>query len=1095
MAEYYASTASPMRAIIPYGQEQGIIMLFSKVRSFAKYSCAISAFVAPIAVYAQESQSKYFDIPSQALPNALNIYARQAGIQIFFPSERIADIRSVPIKGELTREEALHRLIAGTGLEVASRSGGTVMLRFGRRQASTIGASGPNGTSAVIPNEEIVVTGSRIARTAQESSTPISMLGRDEIESSGTIMLEDILTRQPQFAGGQTSRSNNPGTGAAQIDLRGLGTARNLVLVNGRRYIFFGADQVTDINTIPAALVDRVEVVTGGSSAVYGSDAIAGVTNFILRTDFEGIEGRFQTGGATRGDAMSRSADVTWGSNFAGGRGNIVLSGNYYERDGVRQSARGYSNYALTDGTDGAGNPVLTARGSLQSPDGSFSGIPYGAQLDAPEMAGLKSALSAAGLSGIGSAGFTFDGAGSAARPFADPADRYNFAPLNYLVIPAKRYGLSGFGHFDLSDAVTAYTEFAYFHSEVDMQLAESNLSTTLAVEVDNPYVSPALQQVFHQLDLLETGAGQNDGLVNLRIARRFQEFGARQALVRRDSYRAGGGLKGSLPDVSASFLRDNRFDISYFYGQADSVTELNNLVSRSKLMAGVLSSNGADPLVNLFGAGGISQEAVAQLAIDTSNPSTSRQHIASANFSSNVLSLPAGPLGGALGFEWRSAYADSYPDDALASGDGVGFDSYLPTKGKVNVYEIFGELRAPILSRQSPIGALTANGAFRYSHYDISGASNVWTYLGGLEWSPVRDLLFRGQWQHAVRAPNIYELFGGQAADRPRASDPCAQPAAATDTVLRDLCIATGVPVNLVGDSALQSGDRLDVLYGGNPDLTVETSDTYSFGVTITPHFIPNLTLTADYFNIRIKDAIAPLAGGVTSIFNLCYSVIQDAQSAVCKAVRRNPADGRIEAPYSVLALNTNIGRLETSGIDFGLAWKKRLGFGLAGGESMLTIDARGTWLESYSITPVQDLPDEVSKCAGAFGLTCGDPHPRLKTVSRISWNSGPLTLKVQHRHLSAVTDDRIVIPRRLGMSGPSKADLAAPVMAARDYIDLSFSLDIPGRKMTLYGGVNNLFDLNPPIVGYSQQQANTYPSTYDALGAEFFVGAKVRF
>lgn len=1077
-------------------------MLNRTTRHYALYACAISAIISPIAfstparAETREISTINFDIPSQPLPSALNAYAKQAGIQIFFPSKQIATIPSAPLKGALTGEEALRRLIAGSGLEVAQRSGGTIMLRQARRPTPTASADGaPLSADTAETVEEIIVTGSRIARAARESSTAVSTLGRDAIEGSGASVLEDVLTREPQFAGGQTSRSNNPGTGAAQIDLRGLGTARNLVLVNGRRYVFFGTDQVTDINTIPSALVERVEIVTGGSSAVYGSDAIAGVTNFILRKDFEGLEARAQVGGATRGDARSGNLDLTWGANFADDRGNIVLSSNYYERDGVRQAARAYSNFALTDGADSAGKPILTARGSLQSPNGSFSNIPYGSQLNAANLAGLKVALAAAGLSNIGSAGFTFDGAGSAARVYNDPADRYNFAPLNYLIIPAKRYGLSGFGHFDITDKITAYSEFAYYHSEVDMQLAESNLSTILPIEVNNPYVSSAMQNVFRQLDMSETGASKNDGLVNLRIARRFQEFGARQALVTRDTYRVGGGVRGSLPDFNDTFLRDNKFDVSYFYGQADSVTHLNNLVSLSKLKAGLLSSNGAKPLVNIFGESGISAEAVKALSIDTSNPSTSRQHIASANVSSNLMALPAGPLGAAFGLEWRSAYARSLPDAALASGDGVGFDSFLPTKGKVNVYEAFGEMRAPILSKESPVGSVTANSGFRFSHYDIPGADRVWTYLGGLEWAPIQDLRLRGQSQHAVRAPNIGELFGGQSADRPRASDPCAAASAATDAKLRALCVATGVPTGMVGDASLQSGDRLDVLYGGNLDLTVETSDTYSLGFTLTPRLVPNLSVSVDYFNIQVKDAIAPLAGGVTSIFNLCYAVIQDANSAVCKAVRRNPADGRIEAPYSVLAANTNIGKLKTSGVDFNLTWKTPLGFGLLSADSALNLDLRGTWLESYSITPVQDLRDQVNACVGAFGLTCGDPRPRLKTVARVGWNTGPLSLRLQHRYIGEVTDDRIVIPRRRGVAGPSESSFAAPTMGARNYIDISFNFDVPGERMSVYGGVNNVFDIDPPIVGASQQQANTYPSTYDALGAEYFLGVKLRF
>ncbi|MDD3800449.1 MAG: TonB-dependent receptor, partial [Novosphingobium sp.] len=183
------------------------------------------------------------------------------------------------------------------------------------------------------------------------------------------------------------------------------------------------------------------------------------------------------------------------------------------------------------------------------------------------------------------------------------------------------------------------------------------------------------------------------------------------------------------------------------------------------------------------------------------------------------------------------------------------------------------------------------------------------------------------------------------------------------------------------------------------------------------------------------------------------------------------------------------------TSGIDFGLSWGKSLPFGLAGEDSRLSVDIRGTWLDTFDITPVQDLPDQVYKCAGAFGLTCGDARPRFKTASRVSWSSGGLTLSAQHRHLSAMTDDRIVIPRRNGESGPSEEDLAVPVMHARDYIDVSFNYEIPRSGITFYGGVNNVFDVQPPIAGESQQQANTYTSTYDALGAEYFVGVKARF
>lgn len=1057
-----------------------------RARVLAAALCAVSVATLAVPAFAQNVR---ITLESQPLGKALTALAEQADTTIFARAALVEGRTAPAISGDLSVEAALKALLAGSGLTYRRNNDGSYVVTKAVRPAEE------HGSVEVPAQETVVVTGSRLGRNITEVSTPVITVGQDFILASGAAVLEDVLNSQPQYIGGYTSRSNNPGTGAAELDLRGLGPSRNLVLVNGRRYVFFEQDMVTDINTIPAALVERVETVTGGSSAVYGSDAIAGVTNFILRTSFEGIEARAQFGGDTRVDGAAGSFDLTWGTNFDGGRGNVVLSGNYYRRTGIRQSQRAYSRIVLADGYDSDGNPVLSEKGAMNTPNGAFSSIPYGSALLAPGMDGLRNALDAAGLLDIDSTGFTFDGAGSSARPFIDPDDRYNSAPLNYLQIPATRYGLSGFAHYDVTAKATLYAEFAYYHNEVDMQLAETNTSLTMAYDIDNPYVSTELQEVFHQLDLLETGSSYNDGLVNLRTRRRFAEIGARRALSRRDSLHAGFGVKGDLGDLDDTYFRNIHYDLSYFYNQANAAVHLNNMVSYSALASGLLrGADGSDPLVNLFGAGGITDEAADLLRIDTSNPAKTKLKTVSAIATGDVVPLPAGPLRASLGFEWRSAYVKSTPDDALGSGDALGFDYYQPTKGEVNVYEVFGEVHVPVLSQTSPVGQIAVNGAFRYSDYDLSVANGVWTYMSGLEWQPVPGLNLRGQWQHAVRAPNVGELFGGQSADRPRATDPCAQPSAATDATLRALCIATGVPAAYVGDTMVQVSERVDVLYGGNPDLDVESSNTYTLGFLYTPHFLPELTVTVDYFNITVKDAISTFAGGVESIMNLCYNVIQDPSSEVCRAIRRNPADGTISAPYSILATYANIGEIKTSGIDFGVAWSRQLPFGLFDKESEVRVDIRGTWLNKYSLTPIQDMPEEVNDCTGAFGLTCGDPRPDWKTVSRVIWTTGDLTFNVQHRHLSSVTDDNILIPHRQGASGPSAADLAVPVMGGRDYIDLSFNYELQQSNVTIYGGINNVFDVDPPIVGSSQQQANTYPSTYDALGSEYFLGAKIR-
>lgn len=1021
-----------------------------------------------------QAQTRSFHIPAQPASSGLREFARQAGIQIIARGRDTQERTSNAVQGDLDVREALDRLLAGIGLTVRSFDG----------KVATIGATMEQAGAA--PEQTIVVTGSRIARLPAESSTPIERIGKTEIESTGTLVLEDLFVRQPQFAGGRTSRSNNPGNGKAEIDLRGLGSGRNLVLVNGRRYVFSGSYQTTDINTIPAALVERVDVVTGGSSAVYGSDAIAGVANFILRTDFTGVEAKAQYGGDTAGTASSQSLDITAGTNFAEGRGNVVLSGSYYKRGAVTQADRAYSGTPLADGTVG-GLPALTSRASTATPDGSFPML-TAAQLTklqsgAPAYAGLASALNTAGLSGLTSLGFTFDGAGSAARLFRDPADRYNIASLNYLQVPAERKGLSGFAHFDISDRLTIYGEASWYRNEVTMQLSPANHGVAAyQINVNNPYVSPAMREVFHQLDLLETGAAANDGLVSIRFARRFQEVGRRNVTITTETLRFGGGIKGTLPDLNTNFLHNNRFDVSYFYGDARGASDLTGMVSRAAYSAGLLSVGGAAPLVNPFGLG-MSQAAVDALSISTHNTSLSSLHTAMGTFSSDVVRLPAGPLAVALGAEWRKAHDESNPDARQQSGDAIGQDPFYPSSGSMQVFEMFGETRVPILPHDSAIGRVTANAAARYSHYNIAGARNVWTWLGGLEWAPTRGVNLRGQWQHAVRAPNIGELFGGQSSDSPSAQDTCAMAAAATNPAVRAVCIATGVPANMVGNPALQSSSRLDVLYGSNANLKPESSNTLSFGVTLQPMAVPSLTLKVDYFSIEVKDAIAPLGATVASIFDLCYNVLQNAASAPCQAIRRNPDDGRIGSPYSVQAFNTNIGKIATSGIDFNLDFEHELGAG------RVTLDLRGTWLHTYNVTPMQDLPEKVNHCAGTFGAICGsEVRPRIKTVTRLGWKSGPFSTTLQHRFIGSATDDRIVV------GGNKSSDYAVPVLGARSYFDLSGSYEFKKLGATLYGGVNNLLDSYPVAIGSSQQQANTFPSTYDALGAEYFVGLKVR-
>ena len=338
------------------------------------------------------------------------------------------------------------------------------------------------------------------------------------------------------------------------------------------------------------------------------------------------------------------------------------------------------------------------------------------------------------------------------------------------------------------------------------------------------------------------------------------------------------------------------------------------------------------------------------------------------------------------------------------------------------------------------------------------------------------------------MRAPNVGELFLGQAVNFPGVSDPCSsrQPATGQTTTVRDLCIATGVPASAVFTAGVQANSQVQVLIGGNPDLQEETSDTFTIGAVIRPSFIPRLNISVDYYNITVDNYISSLGGGTQGTLNLCYNVIQDINSVYCQAIAnggRNPATGEIgTGTFQPLIGNANVSKIETDGIDLQVDYSLPLAFGLFAEESKLNFFFLGTWTNNFKFFAVQERDDFV-QCAGAFGqLTCGEPRPEFKWSSRLSFIDGPLTTSLRWRHLGEVTDDDI------------ETDYIVESLDDYDLFDLSFGLDLT-EQFSLAFGVNNIFDKKPQQIGDNQQQANTYPSTYDVLGRDYFISASMKF
>lgn len=941
----------------------------------------------------------------------------------------------------------------------------------------------------------ITITGSRILRDREAASVPVTTVRDTDLKLSGTVNAEELLNSLPQFVPATTSASNSlasaTGTGAATVDLRGLGANRNLVLVNGRRYVFFDASQVTNINTIPAALIRRVEVVTGGASAVYGSDAISGVVNYILRDDFDGVEARAQVGLDSRGDGGVADFTLTAGRALGGGRGNAVLSLNYVDRQPILTSERGYSAVNLVDVTVG-GVRQLGPGGSSFVPNGRYFGLPTTPAAIAARP-GLAAAYAAAGLTGIGANGFIPDDSGSNVRPYNAGTDFFDFLRDNYLRVPQQRLALTSLAHYDLSDRVTAFFEGAYSRNKTTVGFASSFINETLPIEVNNPYIGAGLRGVLQTLDQTETGAAANDGRVNLGFARRLIEAGPRRNLDERDAWRVLLGLRGDLGSVGPA--TDLAWETYVSYARSKNTQLQTGNVSRTAFARGLLSApgSGAAPVVNPFGPN-ISAAGIEAIQVESVNIDDTDLKVAAANLNGKLWQLPAGRMSFSLGGEWRASSVDFQPDVLLAAGDIAGFNPITATNGEIKVWELLGELRVPLLKDAAIAKELAVNVAARYSDYDLQAVGGVWTYQAGIDWQLNNQVSAGAQFQRAIRAPNVGEAFGGTRNFPVAATDPCAQQAAVTNAALRALCISTGVPAAAAGTAALQPNAQIPGVLGGNPSLNEESSDTFTTGLVLTPSAMPGFRATLDYYDIRVTGAISPLAGGVNSILDLCYNQIREADSVACRAISRNPASGVIDVQFPVTALNENIGRLQTSGVDLQLNQRLNAAFGLFGNTSRFDLALAASWLRRFTVTPVQELPGQFNDCTGLYGPTCGEPKAKLKTTTRLSWTTGPLLLSVRHRHLGAVGLDVLQLPARRGATAPAASTEAVPRIAAQNYIDLSFNLQL-NPQVALWGGINNVFDKTPPLLGSRQRRNNTYPDTYDYAGAEFFLGASARF
>lgn len=976
--------------------------------------------------------------------------------------------------------------------------------------------------------EEVTVTGSRIQKSNLVSSSPVTQVDAEDFRIQGITRVEDLISDLPQAAVTQSSGIANGSTGTAIVDLRNLGPERTLVLIDGRRLppgspIEDGIG--ADLNQIPTALIRRAEVLTGGASAAYGSDAVAGVVNFIMVDDFEGVQidvqqsvyqhendnnrlrrlvrdSGFETadGDVTDGDTIDISFMI--GGNIADGRGNITAYAGYREIDPILQADRDYSACSLDESPD-----AFECGGSQTLPQGSFTdfgtlsngvinGVEFG---DGPDLI----------VQG---------------NQFVDRGDTlYNFGPLNFFQRPDERYTAGAMGHFEFNEHAEVYTQMMFMDTRTNAQIAPSGaFFVTDDLNCGNPFLSDQQFQVLcgqygldetQNISDIEITRTNEDGVEttsngSLFIGRRNVEGGPRNDDIRHTSFRGVFGIRGDINDNwSYDFYGQySEVSLEQTYNNDLSITRIGralNVVEDTRPGSDTLGQpvcqsviDGSDPDCvpwNVFEEGAVTQEALDYLVLPLFARGTTDQKVFSGYVTGNLgdygIKLPGAETGVdiVVGAEYRSENLSYNPDQGYLSGDGAGQGGpTLGVNGGLDVKEFFLEASIPILEGRRFAEALTVDIGYRYSDYSTDETTD--TYKVATAWTPVADLRVRASFQRAVRHANIRELFRPQQLGLfDMATDPCAGAVingriATQDDDGNDVfdptgrtfeqCARSGVTSAQFGNISDSPAGQYNEITGGNEELSPEESDTISFGFVYSPEFVDGLNISVDYFDIEVEDAIDNVGSEFT--LNRC---LDTGEAEFCDKIQRGATTGTLwVGDDAITSVDVNIGFFNVEGIDISADYEFDISdFGSVG------LD----YVASYLLTwDREDIPGEpVVDCVGNWGATCENPKPEFINNLRATWYTPwDVTISGAWRHIGAVDD-----------LGENQADFDS-----QDYFDLAGLWDITD-KIQLRLGINNVFDKEPPLTADAGPSiygnGNTFPGTYDALGRYMFLGLSAGF
>lgn len=951
-------------------------------------------------------------------------------------------------------------------------------------------SAGAAGTAAYLPPalaqqdrqlEEIVVTGSRILRRDAVAESPIFTVDEENFRVSGYVTVEQYMNTLPQIVPSFSSQSNNPSDGGrAVIDLRGLGASRNLVLIDGRRAMGQGnGGTIVDVNTIPAALIERVEVITGGAAAVYGPDAVSGVVNFIMKKNFDGIAFDSTYRLTEESDGEEWGADITMGSDFAGGRGSAVFNASYFKRQAMYKGARGFSaqatspsgtapggnwatgdnqpTQAAVDGVFGPGNCTTTggSTGFQFNPDGSLfcSGVQNNPAFNMFGYTGPDAWL---------------------ATNFTPDFFSYNFEPDNILVLPQERWSMYGRLGLELNEIFNPYVQFQFTNYNALQELAPTPTAggTGFNVPVTNPFIPESLATLL---------ASRPNPTADFALAKRFNQLGGRTGFNTHDVWQTVVGTEGQITS-------DWRYDAYVSWGRSVRNEGQGGNVARDQVITLLNAPDGGASLcaggLNLFGVQPISQACQDLISFDAKNLTVVEQGVMEAFVTGDVAELPAGPLQTVFGASYRHLDFDFQPDGGLVPGRVAGFNAQLPVQGRLFYTDLFSEVSVPLVADVTGIKRLGVTGGLRWTDNNIFGSEITWKIT--TDWEVNDEVRFRGGVQRAVRSPNISELFSPVVNSFPifTNGDPCNTTgpninnpewgrSGANGAQVAALCAAQSALAG--GATYVQPfGQASNSRTGGNPNLQPEKANSYTLGFVIAPQFdnpmFERLNFSIDYFRIKVDNAIGGL--DIQTIVQRCYNrdganPTYDPNNLWCQLFNRNAANGGVEGADQT---QRNAFLLRVDGIDFTVNWA------FAAGPGDLGFNLVGSWLNGNEQQTLITAFDPNYNFAGTIGQTTGTGLPEWKAQLQTTYAWGDFQFIMTNRYLSSM-DHRNTVT---GGSGDS--------VKSTFYTDLVGRYDVTDN-ISLRVGVNNLMNQSPRLY-VPDVQAGTDPSLFDILGRRYFVG-----